>query len=157
MSKAKELRIHSSLWVEIVNVRDVVLSKLSVRAEYDAKYDLTGYVVEYDGGSFWLVIDDLKGYFDFSDGVGFLKLLFKSKEQETFYDQVWKQIVSITGSSGMIKDSVKIRLNSDDLPVGREFKINMVTAVVKIVVDINNKFYPQISLNYCSYEVNSNN
>ena len=139
--------------VEIVNVRDVVLSKLSVRAEYDAKCDLTDYVVEYDGGDFWLVTDDLKGYFDFSDGVGFLKLLFKSKEQETLYDQVWKQIVSITGSSGMIKGSAKIRLNSDDLPVGREFKINMVTVVVKMVVEINNKFYPQISLNYYSYEV----
>ena len=99
----------------------------------------------------------MKGYFDFSDGVGFLKLLFKSKEQETLYDQVWKQIVNITGSSGVIKDSAKIRLNSDDLPVGREFKINTVTVVVKIVVDINNKFYPQTSLNYCSYEVNSNN
>ena len=119
MSKARKLRIHSSLWVdpvEILNVRDVVLSKLSVRAEYEAKYHLTDYVVEYDGGGFWLVIDDLKGCFDFSDGVGFLKLLFKSKEQETLYDQLWKQIVSITGSSRMIKDSAKIRLNSDDLP-----------------------------------------
>ena len=139
--------------VEIVNVRDVVLIKLSVRAEYDAKYDLTDYVVENDGGGFWLVIDDLKGYFDFNDGVGFLKLLFKSKEQETLYDQVWKQIISITGSSGMIKGSAKIRLNSDGLPVGREFKIDTVTVVVKMVVEINNKFYPQISLNYCSYEV----
>ena len=92
----------------------------------------------------------MKGYFDFSDGVGFLKLFFKSKEQETLYDQVWKQIVSITGSSEMIKDSAKIRLNSDDLPVGREFKIDTVTVVVKMVVEINNKFYPQISLNYCS-------
>ena len=143
MSKARKLRVHSSLSVdpvEIVNVRDVVLSKLSVRGEYDAKYDLTDYVVEYDGGGFWLVIDDLKGYFDFSDGVGFLKLLFKRKEQETLYDQVWKQIVSVTASSGMIKDSAKIRLNSDDLPVGREFKINTVTVVVKMVVEINNKF-----------------
>ena len=139
--------------VEIVNVRDVVLIKLSVRAEYDAKYDLTDYVVENDGGGFWLVIDDLKGYFDFSDGVGFLKLLFKSKEQETLYDQVWKQIISITGSSGMIKGCAKIRLNSDGLPVGHEFKIDTVTVVVKMVVEINNKFYPQISLNYCSYEV----
>ena len=143
MSKARKLRVHSSLSVdpvEIVNVRDVVLSKLSVRGEYDAKYDLTDYVVEYDGGGFWLVIDDLKGYFDFSDGVGFLKLLFKRKEQETLYDQVWKQIVSVTASSGMIKDSAKIRLNSDDLPVGCEFKINTVTVVVKMVVEINNKF-----------------
>ena len=116
--------------VEIVNVRDVVLSKLSVRAEYDAKYDLTDYVVQYDGGGFWLVIDDLKGYFDFSDSAGFLKLLLKSKEQETLYDQVWKQIVSFIDGSGMIKDSVKFRLNSDDLPVGCEFKINTVTVVV---------------------------
>ena len=95
----------------------------------------------------------MKGYFDFSDSVGFLKLLFGSKEQKTLYDQVWKQIASITGSSGGIKDSAQIRLHSDDLPVGGEFKIYTVTVVVKTVVKVGGMFYPQISLNYSLYEV----
>ena len=47
MSKTKKLSIHSSLWVdaiEIVSLSDVVLNKVSVRAEYDAKYDFADYV-----------------------------------------------------------------------------------------------------------------
>ena len=107
--------------VEIVSLSDVVLSKLSVRAEYDAKYNLTDYVVEYGSGGFWLTIENLKGYFDFINGVGYLKLLFESEEQETKYDKMWKKIVSVTSSSRVIKDSGKIRLNSDDLSVGHEF------------------------------------
>ena len=137
---------------ELVNLRDFISSKLTIRTQYSAKYDLTDYYVEYNGGGFWLVIDDLKGYFDFSNGVSYLNLLFKSEEQKTQYDRLWEEIVSISGSGGLIKDSAKIRLNSDELPLGREIKINTVTIVVTMVVEKDNKFYPQISLNYCSYD-----
>ena len=50
MSKTKELSIDSTLWVdalEIVDLKDVVLSKLNKKSgEYDDKYDLTDYVME---------------------------------------------------------------------------------------------------------------
>ena len=82
---------------------------------------------------FWWFIDDLK-------------------EQKTQYDRLWEKIVGISGSSGLMKDSAEIRLNSDDLPLRHEFKINTVTIVVTMVVEKDNKFYPQISLNYCSYD-----
>ena len=137
---------------ELVNLRDFISSKLTIRTQYSAKYYLTNYYVEYNGGGFWLVIDDLKGYFDFSNGVSYLNLIFKSEEQKTQYDRLWEEIVSISGSGGLIKDSAKIRLNSDELPLGREIKINTVTIVVTMVVEKDNKFYPQISLNYCSYD-----
>ena len=49
MSKTKELSIHSTLWVdavEIVDLKNVVLSKLNVQGgEYDAKYDLRDYIM----------------------------------------------------------------------------------------------------------------
>ena len=45
---------------------------------------------------FWWFIDDLK-------------------EQKTQYDRLWEEIVGISGSSGLMKDSAEIRLNSDDL------------------------------------------
>ena len=90
MSKTKELSIDSTLWVdalEIVDLEDVVLSKLNVKSgEYDDKYDLTDYVIEYNGGGVWLAISDLKGYFSFNKGTGYLELLFESNEQETMYD-----------------------------------------------------------------------
>ena len=157
MSKTKELSIDSTLWVDalkIVDLKDVVLSKLNEKSgEYDDKYDLTDYVIEYNVGGFWLAITDLKGYFSFNNGTEYLELLFESNEQETMYDKVWKRIVHAIGRSCLVKDNKKFRLHSNDLPVNREFLINKLIIVVKSVVEWNGAFYPQISLNYCSYEV----
>ena len=157
MSKTKELSIDSTLWVDalkIVDLKDVVLSKLNVKSgEYDDKYDLTDYVNEYNGGGFWLAISDLKGCFSFNNGTGYLELLFESNEQETMYDKVWKRIVHAIGRSGLVKYNKKVRLHSNDLPVNREFLINKLIIVVKSVVEWSGAFYPQISLNYCSYDV----
>ena len=157
MSKTKELSIDSMLWVDalkIVDLKDVVLSKLNVNSgEYDDRYDLTDYVIEYNGGGFWLAISDLKGYFSFNNDTGYLELLFESNEQETMYDKVWKRIVHAIGRSGSVKDNKKVRLHSNDLPINREFLINKLIIVVKSVVEWSGAFYPQISLNYCSYDV----
>ena len=157
MSKTKELSIDSTLWVDalkIVDLKDVALSKLNVKSgEYDDKYDLTDYTIEYNGGGFWLAISDLKGYFSFNNGTGYLELIFESNEQETMYDKVWKSIVHAIGRSGLVKDNKKVRLHSNDLPVNREFLINKLIIVVKSVVELSGAFYPQISLTYSSYDV----
>ena len=157
MSKTKELSIDSTLWVntlKIVDLKDVALSKLDVKnGEYDDKYDLTDHVIEYNGGGFRLAISDLKGYFSFNNGTGYLDLLFESNEQETMYDKVWKRIVHAIGRSGLVKDNKKVRLHADDLPVNREFLINKLIIVVKSLVEWSGAFYLQISLNYCSYDV----
>ena len=157
MSKTKELSIDSTLWVnalKIVDLKDVVLSKLNIKSgEYDDKYDLTDYIIEYNGGGFWLAISDLKGYFNFNNGTGYLELLFESNEQETMYDKEWKKIVHAVGRSGLVKDNKKVRLHSNDLRVNREFLINKLIIIVKSVVEWSGAFYPQISLNYCSYDV----
>ena len=138
INKTRELTIHSTLCkdaTELVNLRDFISSILIIKTQYNAKYDLTDYYVEYNGGGFWLVIDDLKGYYGFSNGVSYLNLLFKSEEQKVQYDRLWKEIVSISGSSGLIKDSAKIRLNFDDLLLRHEFKIKTVTIIVTMVVE----------------------
>ena len=157
MNKTKGLNIDSTLWVdalEIVDLKDVVLNKLNVKSgEYDDKYDLIDYVIEYNGGGFWLAISDLKGYFSFNNGTGYLELLFEGNEQETMYNKVWKRIVHAIGRSGLVKDIKKVRLHSKDLPVNSEFLINKLIIVVKSVVEWSGAFYPQISLNYCSYDV----
>ena len=95
----------------------------------------------------------MKGYFCFNNGTGYLELLFESNEQETMYDKVWKRIVHAIGRSGSVKDNKKVRLHSNDLPVDREFLINKLIIVGKSVVEWSGAFYPQISLNYCSYDV----
>ena len=82
-------------------------------------------------------------------------MLFANNGQELKYHQVWKEIVKlVNGGIGEIKDSTQIRLFSIvDLPLGYVSKIHSIAIVVRSVVEKDNKFYPQISLNHCSYEV----
>ena len=80
--------------------------------------------------------------------------MFKDAEQEKLCDRIWDQIIdNIDDNGGVLKDSKKIRLNSDDLPSGYKLKINSITIVIKAVVKKNNVFYPQISLHNCVYKV----
>ena len=156
MSEIKKLIIHSTLWedpIEIIGINDVVLYKLNVKGKYVIRYDLTDYAIKYDGGGFWLYIDDLEGYFKFDNGIGFLQIIFKDPEQERLYDRIWDQIIDNIDNNKTIKDLKKIRLNSDELPLGLKFEIKNITIVIKAVVKKNDVYYPQISLNNCTYKV----
>ena len=157
MSKTKELSIDSSLWkdaVEVVDLKNLVLDKINiVHIEYDVKYGFKDYVIEYNGRGFWLTIRELNGYFKIFDGVGYLELLL-SDQQEAMYNEVWKKVADDAGrGKAFFKDAKKFILYSDDLPIDREFVINKITIVIKSVIEWKSVFYPQISLNYCSYEV----
>ena len=130
-----------------------MLDKINiVNIEYDVKYGFKDYV-EYNGGGFWLTISELKGYFKIINGVGYLELLL-SDQQEAMYDEVWKTIANDAGhKNALVKDTKKFIVYDNDLPIDREFVINKITIVIKSVVEWKGVFYPQISLNYCSYEV----
>ena len=104
----KQLTIHSTLWakpIEIVELDDVNLNKLSVKGKYILKYDLIDYAVKYNGGGFWLYIDDLEGYFNFNNNIVFLEIMFKDAEQERLYDRIWDKIIdNADNNGGIIKD-----------------------------------------------------
>ena len=53
----------------------------------------------------------------------------------------------------MLVDIKKIRLNGNELLLGHKFKITNITIVIKAVVEKDDVYYPQISLNNCAYEV----
>ena len=108
---------------------------MNVKGKYLPKNNLTDYAIKYDGGGFWLCLDDLEGYFDFNNNIGFLEIIFKDAEQEKLYDRIWEQIINNIDNNGrVLKDSKKIRLNSDDLPLGYKIKINSITIVIKAIV-----------------------
>ena len=127
---------------------------MSVKGKYILKYDLIDYAIKYDGGGFWLYIDDLEGHFNFDNGIGFLEIIFKDAEQEKLYDKIWDEIIdNVHNNDGTLKNIKKIRLNVDQLPLGHKFEINNITIVIKAVVKKDGVYYPQISLNSCIYEV----
>ena len=108
---------------------------------------------EYDG--FYLTIDNVRGYFNFSNNLGTLIMIFDNDDQQNKYHQVWKEILKIiTGGNGELKFNEKIELFDNDLPIEHVFKIPSITIVIRSLIENNNKFCLELSLNHCLYEIN---
>ena len=158
MDKVKELTIDSTLWAtlsKLVNLLDFKPDKTSIKTERNTKNNIKVHHVKYEDGGFYLEIDNLKGYFDFSHNVGHLNMLFVNNDQKNNYYRVWKEILKIiNGGHGELISSKEIRLFAiDDLPIGYVFEIHSMTIVITSLIEKNNNFYPEISLNHCSYEI----
>ena len=157
MNKTKELKIDSTLWAtpsKLVNLLNFNPDKISIKTENHAN-DIKVHYVRYESGGFYLAIDDLDGYFDFSHNLGHLSLLFDDDDnKQNKYCQVRKEILkTINGGHGKIIKCKEIRLFDDDLPIGDLFKINSITIVMDLLIEKDNTFYPEIALNHCSYEI----
>ena len=129
MSKVKELKTDSTLWAtpsKLVNLLDFKPDKISIKTESNTKNDIKVHKVRYENGGFYLIIDNLEGYFDFSNNFGCLNMLFVDNDQQNKYYQVCKEILKIiNGGYGKLKSSKKIRLFTiDDLLIGYVFKIH---------------------------------
>ena len=102
---------------------------------------------------FYLTIDNLRGYFNFSNNLGTLNMLFADNDQQNKYHRAWKEILKIiNGGHGKLKLHEKIRLFDIDLPIEHVFKIPLITVVIRSLIE-KNKFYLEISLNHCWYEI----
>ena len=78
-------------------------------------------------------------------------MLFADIDQQDQYHPVWKEIFKIINrENGELKLNEKIRLLYNDLPVEHVFKI---TIVIKSLIEKNNKFYLELSINHCLYEL----
>ena len=145
-----ELKIDSTLWAtssKLVNLLDFNPDKISIKTENHTNV----HYVRYESGGFYLTIDDLDGYFDFSHGLGHLSLLSDDHNKQNKYCQVWKEILkTIIGGHGKIIKCKEIRLFDDDLPIGDVFKTNSITIVIESLIEKDNIFYPEIALNHCS-------
>ena len=157
MDKLKELKIDSTLWAtpsKIVNLLDFKPEKLSIETKSNTNNDIKVHNVRYENGGFCLAIDNLKGYFKFSNNLGTLNMLFADNDQQNKYHRVWKEILKIiNGGHGELKLHEKIRLFDNDLPIEHVFKIPSIAIVIRSLIEKNNKFYLEISLNHCLYEI----
>ena len=52
------------------------------------------------------------------------------------------------------KDFIKIQFNTDDnLPLNKPVKLHLLTIIVRCIFEEDGKFYPQLYLDDCLYEV----
>ena len=157
MNKVRELKIDSTLWAtpaKIVNLLNFKPEKLSIETESNANNDIKVHNARYENGSFYLTIDNLRGYFNFSNNLSTLTMLFDGINQQNKYHQVWKDIFKIiNGEHGELKLHEKNILFDNDLPIEYVFKIPSITIVIMSLIEKNNKFYLKLSLNHCLYKL----
>ena len=82
-------------------------------------------------------------------------MLLANNDQQNKYYRVWKEILKIINRGhGKLKSSKEIKLFAiDDLLRVHVFKIHSMTIVIRSLIEKDNIFYPEISLNHCSYEI----
>ena len=100
--RIRELKIDSTLWAtpaKIINLLDFKPEKLSIKTEINTNYNIKVHQVRYENGGFYLTIDNIKGYFSFSDNIVVLDLIFSNDDQKNKYHQVWKEIFKIVRST----------------------------------------------------------
>ena len=153
MNKVKELRIDSTLWAtpaKLVNLIDFEPKKISIETENNTNNNIKVHNIKYENGGFYLTIDNIKGYFSFSDNINVLSMIF-SDDQKNRYHQVWKEIFKIVDNgNGELKLHEKIVLSDSDMPTDEIIKIPSITIVIKSLLEKDNKFYLELSLNHLS-------
>ena len=136
MNKVRELNIDSTLWAtpaKLVNLLNFKPEKLSIKTENDKSSTIITHQVRYENGGFYLAIDNIKGYFSFSNNnTVLLNMIFSNDDQKNKYHQVWKEIFKIVDNgNGELKLHEKIVLSDSDIPTDKIIKIPSVTIVIK--------------------------
>ena len=152
MNKVRELKIDSTLWAtpaKLVNLLDFKPEKLSIKTENNDNIDIKIHQVRYENGGFYLTIDNIKGYFSFSDNINVLSMIFSNDYQKNKYHQVWKEIFKIVRSTvnnenGELKIHEKIGLSDNDMITDKIIKILSITIVIKSLIEKNNTFYLEL-------------
>ena len=157
MNEVKELKIDSTLWAKpakLVNLLDFKPEKLSINIENDKSSTIITHQVRYENGGFYLTIDNIKGYFSFINNNGVLSMIFSNDDQKNKYHQVWKEIFKIVNNgNGELKIHEKIVTYDSDIYTDEIIKISSVTIVIMSLVEKYNKFYLELALNHCLYEI----
>ena len=135
MDKVREIKINSTLWAtpsRLVNLLNFKPEKLSIETKSNTNNDIKVHHVKYENGGFHSTIDNIRGYFNFSNNNRILSMLFADNEQQNKYHQIWEEILKIiNGGHGELKLHEKIRLFDIDLPIEHVFKIPSITIVIR--------------------------
>ena len=166
MNKVRELEIDNTLWTtpaKIINLLvfnpekltiDKVLNSIHNTPDASSK-DLTDiHQVRYENGGFYLTIDNLKGYFKLDDNINGILDMILTDDQKNKYHEVWKEVFKLVNNKNReLKLHEKIRLFDIDLPIEKIFKIPSITIVIKSLIEKESKFYLELALNHCLYEI----
>ena len=72
MNKVRKLRIDTILWAtpsKLINLLDFKPEKLSIETESNTNNYMKFHNVKYENSGFYLTIDNIRGYFNFSNNL----------------------------------------------------------------------------------------
>ena len=98
MNKLRKLEIDSALWTtpsKIIDLLDFKPEKLSIETKNNSNNNIKFHHVRCENGGFYLTIDNIRGYFNFSNNLGTLDMIFTNDDQQNKYYQIWKEILKI--------------------------------------------------------------
>ena len=148
----------------LVNILDFNPEKLSIEKVCAINDELEHiYYVKYNKNSFYLVVNNLKGYFKYSKekDIKKLKFIIEDQRQAKIYNQIWDKIRELISNvdgvnfrfSDYFRDHGVIRFDTDNtLPLDAMVNVYSMTIVITFVYrDYYDRFYPQIYLANCIY------
>ena len=78
MNNIRELKIDSTLWAtpsRLVNLLGFKPEELSIETKSNANNNIKVHHVKYENGGFYLTIDNIRGYFNFSNNRKILNMI----------------------------------------------------------------------------------
>ena len=147
---------------QLINILDFNPKKLSIEKVCAINDELERiYYIKYGGDPFYLVIDDLKGYFKYSEEKE-LKFIMEDQKKRKTYNQIWnkiKELINIIDCIGFrfydySRDCNVIRFDTDDtLLLNTMISVYSMTILIKSVYrTCLDRFYLQIDLVNCTYK-----
>ena len=173
MVTIKQLNIKNRTYYfydDLINLKDFdpKLLKLDKKQSMDISSYYIDYVTkkpEYNINSvnpLYLLISELYGFIEEKEGSKYLNisLTYYNNDVLIKYAEVRsgikEQIKKINNGSvdEYAKDYMKIKFNSDDnLPLNKIIKFRVLTIIIRNVFEKDGKYYPQIFLDDCLYEI----
>ena len=115
----------------------------------------------------YLIISEADGFIKEKNGCRYLVFdsANENNEVQKKYNELWdvikNEVETINGSkrskhssAQYNKDFMKIKFNSDEnLPLNKTLKLHNMTIVIRSVFEEHGKFYPQVCLDECLYEL----
>ena len=147
---------------QLINILDFNPKKISIEKVCAINDELERiYYVQYSGDPFYLVIDDSKGRFKYSEEKKLEFVIEDQKKRKTF-NQIWDKIKELINSIDCVgfrfyeysRDCNVIRFDTDDtLPLDTMINVDSMTIVIRSVYrTCFDRFYPQIHLISCTYK-----
>ena len=166
ITKQMNIKNRTYFYNDLITIKDFDPMLLKLDKESYKNFDIyyIGYITkkdEYNINSVKL-LDRIDSFIEEKRVNKYLNIDSTDRNSEVLkkYAEVWSEIkdqiekINNSKSGEYDKDYMKIKFNSDDnLPLNKQLKFTNVTIIIRSVSEEDGKYYPQVYLDDCLYEL----